>query len=282
MADLFSGMAEFGLGKLSSELEVYEKDKVTQNTENEAEVKPQICEADYVFDKTMTCPVCDQNFKTKTIKVGRVKLLTMDTDLRPRYQEVDSLKYDAVACPSCGYASLRKFYNSVTSGQIRTIKEKISENFKGINQELDVYTYDDAIARHKLALINSIVKNAKNSERAYTCLKTAWLIRGKRETLPSDTEKIEEVKEDLYKQEQEFIEKAYLGFKEAFSKETFPMCGMDEDTCTYLVSELARRSGEFDDASRWLSKLLVSRTASERLKEKGRDVKELIKAGKRD
>ena len=281
MAGLFSGMGEFGLDRLSSELEVYEKATEETKSEAEAQVK-QIQETDYIFDKTMVCPVCDQNFKTKTMKAGKVKLLSMDIDLRPKYQEVDSLKYDAIVCPACGYAALRKFYNMVTNGQIRAIKEKISVNFKGINQELETYTYDDAIARHKLALVNAIVKNAKDSERAYICLKTAWLIRGKRETLPEDTPNYEEEKRKLQEEEYQFLEKAYHGFKMAFPKDLFPMCGMDEDTCTYLVAELARRSGEFDDASRWISKLLVSRTANDRIKEKGRDVKELIRAGRTD
>ena len=281
MADLFSGMGEFGLDKLSSELEVYEKPAEETKTDAETQVK-QIQESDYIFDKTMVCPVCDQNFKAKTMKIGRVKLLSMDTDLRPKYQEVDSLKYDAVVSPACGFASLRNFYNTITTGQIRAIKEKVSANFKGINQDLEFYTYDDAIARHKLALVNAIVKNAKSSERAYICLKTAWLLRGKRETLPEDTANLEEEKSKLLQEECAFLEKAHQGFKAAFPKEPFPMCGMDEDTCTYLVAELARRSGEFEDANRWLSIVLTSRTANDRLKEKARTVKELAREGRRD
>ena len=54
------------------------------------------------------------------------------------------------------------------------------------------------------------------------------------------------------------------------------MCGMDETTVTYLVAELARRIGKYEEAGRWISQILVSRTASERLKDKAREVKELI------
>lgn len=282
MSNLFSGLEEFGLGKLSNDLEVFENKEVAQKKEDaETEAVPEFSEADILFDKTMTCPVCDQTIKARTIKTGRVKLLSADTDLRPRYQDVDSLKYDAIVCPNCGYAALRRFFSYMTSGQAKLVKEKISANFKGINQEMEVYSYDDAISRHKLALVNAIVKNSKLSERAYICLKTAWLLRGKRETLPKDTADYKNVTVQLQEEENDFIEKAYRGFKDAFAKESFPMCGMDEVTCTYLVADLARRSGEFDDASRWISRVLVSRNANDRIKEKARDIKELIREGNR-
>jgi len=281
MSNLFSGLEEFGLGQLSSDLEVYENKDDTPNKDGSAEdVVPEFSEADILFDKTMTCPVCDQTIKARTIKTGRVKLISADTDLRPKYQDVDSLKYDAIVCPKCGYAALRRFFSYMTSGQAKLVKEKISTNFRGINQEMEIYSYDDAIARHKLALVNAVVKNSKLSERAYICLKTGWLYRGKRENLPKDTPDYAQVVKQLEKEESAFIEKAYKGFKDAFAKESFPMCGMDEVTCTYLVADLARRSGEFDDASRWISRVLVSRNANERIKDKARDIKELIRESK--
>ncbi len=49
---------------------------------------------------------------------------------------------------------------------------------------------------------------------------------------------------------------------------------------TILVAELARKKGNLDEASRWVSRVLVSRDASERIKERARDIKELIKEGR--
>ena len=56
-------------------------------------------ETDYIFDKTYVCPVCDNEFKSKTVKAGKVHLIGADTDLRPKYKGIDSLKYDAILCP---------------------------------------------------------------------------------------------------------------------------------------------------------------------------------------
>ena len=46
----------------------------------------------------------------------------MDSDLRPKYQAMDSLKYDAVVCPNCGYAALNRFFNYMTDAQAKLIK----------------------------------------------------------------------------------------------------------------------------------------------------------------
>ncbi len=274
MAGILSGLEAFGLGNLSK-MEVYEKEEEKKGAESEV-VHHTVSEAELIFDKTYTCPVCDKMFKAKNVKAGKVKLNSMDSDLRPKYQSMDSLKYDAVVCPNCGYAALNRFFNYMTSVQAKLIKENISASFRGLPQEGEIYSYDDAIARHKLALVNTIVKRSKLSEKAYTCLKTAWLLRGKAETLSAETPDYVNVKKALKEEETEFLKNAYEGFQEAFSKEMFPMCGMDENTCTYLVGELARRLGHYEEASRWISRVLTARDANERIKAKAREAKEQI------
>ena len=277
MGGILSGLEAFGLGNLSN-MEVYEKEEEQSKKQAETVVAHKVSEEELIFDKTYTCPVCDKVFKAKNVKAGKVKLIAMDSDLRPKYQGMDSLKYDAVACPNCGFAALNRFFNYMTSVQAKLIRENISQNFRGLPQEGEIYSYDEAIARHKLALVNTIVKRSKLSEKAYTCLKTAWLIRGKYETMPAETPDYVNVKKALQTEEMEFLKNAYEGFQEAFSKEMFPMCGMDENTCTYLVGELARRLGHYEEASRWISKVLIARDANERIKAKAREAKELITA----
>ena len=275
MGGILSGLEAFGLGNLSN-MEVYEKEAEKEKKAAETVAQHKVTEEELIFDKTYTCPVCDKIFKAKNVKAGKVKLIAMDSDLRPKYQGMDSLKYDAVACPNCGYTALNRFFNYMTSVQAKLIRENISQNFRGLPQEGEIYSYDEAIARHKLALVNTIVKRSKLSEKAYTCLKTAWLIRGKCETMPAETPDYVNVKKELQAEENEFLKNACEGFQEAFSKEMFPMCGMDENTCTYLVGELARRLGHYEEASRWISKVLIARDANERIKAKAREAKELI------
>ena len=281
VANLFSGLEDFGLGNLS-DMSIYEEKEKETAGKTENKDKPSFQEEDIIFDKTFTCPVCDREFKTKQVKSGKVKLLKMDSDLRPVYQYIDPLKYDAIVCPLCGFSALNRFFKYVTGGQAQLIKKNISSNFKGMKESGPVFNYDDALARHKLALVNAIVKKSKTSERAYTCLKTAWILRGKAENLPKDTPNYQKQIQEMEKEELDFISKAYIGFDEAFSTESFPLCGMDESTMTLLMAELSRRLGKYDEASRWISRVLISKEASERIKEKARDIKEKIKEQKNE
>lgn len=279
MGSIFSGLEKFGLGKLDK-VQVFEEEEKKEASTPAEQGKVQqhtVTEADYLFDKTYVCPVCDAEFHSRKIRTGKVKLLSADTDLRPRYQDVDCLKYDAVVCPKCGYAALERFFKFMMPAQARMIRENITASFKGLQQaDENVYSYDEAIERHQLALLNAIVKKAKNSEKAYTCLKMAWLYRGKAENLPEDTPDRENVLKEAKQQEHELLVNAYEGFSTAFMKETFPMCGMDELTLTYLVAELARRVGDYENSNRWISKVLISRNANERIKNKAREIKELL------
>ncbi len=279
MDNLFSGLEEFGLGNLSN-INIYDEKEKEEDKDGNKKQQDTFSEEDILFDKTYSCPVCDSEFKSKSVKTGKVKLQSLDSDLRPRYQQADPLKYDAIMCTNCGYASLTRFFKYVTYTQADWIKKSISANYKSVTDTSSVYSYDDAIARHKMALVSSIVKKAKTSERAYTCLKTAWVLRGKAETLPKDTPDYRKVITQLNKEELEFISNAYEGFSEAYMKETFPMCGMDESTIGLLLAELARKIDKLDESSRWVSRILVSREANERIKDKAREIKELIKEGR--
>ena len=280
MANIFSGLESLGLGNLS-EMKLFEEKKKETAQGSAAKAQAEVKEEDLIFDKTFKCKVCDKEFKTKMVRTGKAKLLAQDSDLRPRYQTVDSLKYDAIVCPNCGFAALSRFFNYMTDAQAKLIKDNISFSFKGLPaEEGEIWSYDDAIVRHKLALVNTVVKRAKASEKAYTCLKLAWLLRGKSETLPADTQNLADVKKNLAEQEKEYIANAYEGFMDAFSKEQFPMCGMDEITMTYLVADLGRQIGKYDEALRMVARVLMSKNVSDRIKQKTVDLKELIREEK--
>lgn len=276
MGDIFSGLESMGFQGLSG-VKIYEEEKKDTQAQSEEEKKPVFVEADFLFDKKVQCPVCDKEFKAKTVKTGKPRLIGSDSDLRPKYAGIDSIKYDAMVCPNCGYAALSRFFSYMTSAQAKLIKENVSASFKGLSDSGDTYSYDDAINRHKLALLNTIVKKAKISERAYTCLKIAWLFRGKAENLAADTPDREAVLKDCKKNELDMISNAFEGFVVSRAKEDFPVCGMDESTFDYLIADLAIKLDKKDVAAKLLSAVIVSRTANPKLKEKARDLRDLLK-----
>lgn len=273
MSGLLSGLGQFGLGNLEN-MDLYEAPQKEEEIKKEVVVVVQ--EQDFLFDKTFTCPICDHEFKSRTVKIGKAKLVGTDMDLRPKYEQVDLLKYDIIMCPKCGYAALSRYFKFLTSPQAKRIKEMISKNFKPITTHNEIYTYDEALERYKLTLANAIVKMAKPSEKAYICLKTAWLLRGKAESLDKADAEYETKKKQIEEEEKKFLKNALDGFIAARQSESFPMCGMDEATVDYVISVTAIKFEQYDVASKLISQIIASSATNPRMKDKARDLKEQI------
>lgn len=275
MSDLLSGLAGLGLGDLA-DAEIYEEPKKEEESE-ENEENPELIEKDLVYDRTYECPVCDRKFTSKVMKTGKAKLIGTDLDLRPQYEGIDLVKYDVVVCPHCGFAALNRFFKPMPSVQVKLIREKISKNVKLKAYNGDIYTYDEAMERYQLALACAIVKQARAGEKAYICLKSAWLLRGMQEEM-NGQEQPDKVQIRKWKaEEREFLKNAMEGFITARQKESFPVCGMDEVTLDYLISVLAIRLGQCDLASKLIAGILISPSANPRMKDKARDLKDLLK-----
>jgi len=272
---IMSDLKHLGLGSLE-QVDIYEKDEnVKQKEKKQSAPAPKPLEKDLIYDKAYECPVCGTNFTAKIMKSSKARLIGTDQDLRPRYDVIDAVKYDVVLCPVCGYAALNRFFTNVSPGQKKLVMEKICSSVRITEYHDEVYSYREAMERYQLALANAVVKRVKASEKAYICLKSAWLIRGCREN-PTEEKRIESESGDLEKMEEEYLQHAFKGFLEARQSETFPMCGMNEVTLDYLMASLAMRFKKYDVAARMISAVLTSSSASSRVKDKVRDMKEQV------
>jgi hypothetical protein len=243
-----------------------------------AAAAPVAKEEDYLLERSIKCPLCDSMTKVKTVKNGRVKQLETDNVLRPIFKDIDANKYGVSVCTTCGYAALHSSFKPLPSAQAKLIKEKISAGFDGSSFETTdpTYSYDMAIERYKLALINSVVKKGKVSERANICLRIGWVMRGKKENLDKNNPNYKVMFEDCQKQEDEFLKNAFEGFLKATMSEDYPMCGMDESTVDFLITNLAIHFKKYDIASKTLARILASPSATRRIKDKAYDLKEQI------
>lgn len=271
---LLSGLGSLGLGNLEDAV-LYEKEE-KQETAQEKQAAQVTKEADMLFDKTYVCPVCDQEFKAKTIRAGKIRMLGTDMDLRPKYENIDMMKYETIVCPHCGYAALSRYFKYMTAMQLKLIREGICANYHPRSLDGDVYTHEQALERYKLTLANAIVKKAKASEKAYICLKTGWLIRGMGEALDPAEKDYEKKKKAYATMERDYLKNALDGFISACQSESFPMCGMDEVTVDYLVAILALECEEYALSKNLLGKVITSPTANSRVKDKARDAKDLL------
>lgn len=275
---ILSGLKQLGLDDLGDK-KLFEEEKNTAKQIKKESVVQEVHktqEKDFVYDKSYECPVCHRPFTAKTMKSSKARMTGMDQDLRVHYNGIDSVKYDVVLCPACGYAALTRYFTDITPGRAKIIKEQISPKAHITHYENEVYSYEEAIERYQLALANALVKKCKDSEKAYICLKSAWLMRGYAESLREEEAPDEALIAELESQELEYIDNAYEGFMKARQSENCPMCGMDSVTIDYLIAALALRLKHYDVAGRLIAGVLTAPNAKTHVKDKARDIKEQI------
>ncbi len=284
MANILSGLANLGLAGLEN-VNLYETEdkKAEPKPKEEPPVFKEHDEREYVFGKSHSCPVCYNDFKAPTVRQSKLRSKGADSDLRPRFAGIDPLKYDVIVCPKCGYAALGRFFDTLTPPQAKLVKEGISRTFRSIRSPKDVYKYDDAFTNYQLALGNAVVKRGKASEKAYLCLKMAWLLRGKKEAWDSGYEPYQgdsyaKDVEELNQDELELLKNAVEGFMNARQTETFPMCGMDENTLDYIIAVSAMKVEKYDIVSQMLNSLLGKAGLNSRMKDMCIELKEQLKA----
>lgn len=243
-----------------SKIDLYDSNK---KSETDSTKKSHVVKVENIYDKTITCPVCKKESKIKMAKKFAAKIDKKDTDFMIYYSGVNLLFYEITYCPECGYAALSNYFNRLQSRQIDLIKKNISVNWtkKNFGEIKDV---DTAIQLFKLALLNTVVKDGKASEKALLCLKLSWLYR-----LKGDKEN-----------EKDCQQKALDGFNIAYENEYFPIAGLDKWNLIYLLGELNRRIGNNSEALRCFSEILISPDVKSNLKDRVRDLKDMINSEK--
>lgn len=262
MSNLFSGLEELGFGNLKN-IDIFnDAEKAKSKKQEKDKEESQI---DMLYDKTYDCPVCCTQFKSKTVKTGKARLVKLDTDFMPIYDKINPLFYDVIICPRCGYGAMINYFNKIRQFQVKLVLDNITTKYKPKTYP-DVYDIDVAIERFKYSLLNSIIKDAKNSEKAYNCLKIAWMYRLKGDTI----------------NENKFLEQAFIGLRQAFETESPPYFGVDQFSLMYLIGECARRLGNDSEALIWFGKVIVSNNVKPKLKDLAREQKDIIKNSKPD
>lgn len=282
MDKILSGLAKFGLDeKLINNLFEDETSHGKKDEEpiSSKEVDP-LKETDYLLLKSVRCPICDSAFRTPVIKTGRARRKEPDLDLRPRFEGIDTNKYDIASCPKCGFTAMHRYFDHLAPVQVKLIREGVTSKFKTppakAITELEEVSYDTAIELYKVALYTAVVKKAKTSERAYICLKLAWLLRGKMEELSVDKENNKAEIEACQTEYNTFYEQAFDGFVKAMSSESYPMAGMDQSTVDLLIAAMAYNLSRYEYSARFVSELIVSRTVPSNIKKRAHDLKEKI------
>ena len=236
-------------------------------------------EEEYIFDKKMTCVVCDKPFTTKVLKSNRARRLGSDADLRPRFEHIDTIKYGICSCPNCGYSAMHSAFSHLSPRQINNIKEQVCTHFLPEDRSgWSSYTYDQAIRMHEMALQCSEAKLAKNGEKAYLHMLMAWLYREKEKE--AETITVEELREmetkKCHEQADEHYLAAFEGFQQAMMNEMFPIMGLNQPTLEYIIAYMAFYFGKLEVAAKLIGSVLTTSSASRNVKDRALELKDEI------
>lgn len=261
LAGVFDGLEKFGLDTvIDKEVDIFETTTKKGEEEKKTETSNAFNIDNYIYSKEFKCPVCRKSFQTYVVKWSKVKLEQVEYDLRPIYSPINHLFYDILSCSSCGYTALSQVFDKITEREAGFVYEQLRPHYKHKDYPKEPSIHE-VIDRYKLALLNAAVKKAKNGEKAFLCTKLTWLYR---------------IKGDELENEQKFATLAIRGFMKALEEEHTPIMGMEEVTLLYLIAALSSFMGNYKNALKILSSLIVSKKASQRLKDKSRDLRDHI------
>lgn len=191
---------------------------------------------DALYSKKVICPICGKQFSSMKAKVNSCKVEKKDEDFCVHYVDNNPLYYEVFVCPFCAYSATENSFKDITEAEIKLLKDAFSG--RTVSRSFCTQrTLNDAIAACKLAIHTAELRKAKSSTLAGLCLKLAWLYR-----FAGD------------KHEETFLKYALKNYLEAFDNEGLPIGNLDEISMLYLLGELSRRVGKYNDAVVWFGK----------------------------
>ncbi|MCL1988750.1 MAG: DUF2225 domain-containing protein [Firmicutes bacterium] len=261
--EIFSGLDKFGLSEIINKIEIntifYDLGKLKTPEVQPAEPAPvaNFAAKDYLYIKKMTCPICKKEAIATGVRETRVRMEQVEIDLHVKSKPLDPIFYDIVICDSCGYTTTKPLFSEpVKEIQMKLVLQNITPVFKKVEYP-QLLTIDMAIERYKLALLNTIIRQTSSGEKAYFCMKLAWLLR---------------VKGDIANRNN-FAKLAISAFNMALANESLPIMALSGDTIFYVMAAFYSFLEDYDESLKLLSTVVVSKTASDKLKDHARDLK---------
>ena len=238
-------------------------------------------ENDMLYDKKHTCPVCDRDFMTKTLKIGKAKAGGMDPDMRQRYVNIDPIKYRIIECPVCGYADMDTTFENVNRMEKEALREKCVKLYNSVPVTEGAREYDIAYRYYKSAIRCDLIRGAKSGKRGYTALYTAWLLRGWREMLTEMGEEIHESDPMNEAEELKLLKYVYGNFKEAELHEGFPISGMSEEVFDIVMAAIACKLEKKSDAGQYILRALHEKNLKGILRNHAENLMDMIKSSEK-
>ncbi|WP_425059589.1 hypothetical protein SCACP_01800 [Sporomusa carbonis] len=199
--------------------------------------------AEPTYSVEKECPICKQKFSVTRVRSRQV-MVKQDSDFCAYFKDVNPYYYTVWVCSNCGYAAADTYFDDISVAAKDKIAKFLSQRTVNVNFSGE-RTREQAIATYKLALFFADLIAAPASRLAELYLKLGWLYREGQDT---DEEKTSLIKAGEY-------------YEQALMRERLPIGNLSEAAVTYLIGELARRTGQTEKALVYLSKVVSSPAA---------------------
>lgn len=193
-------------------------------------------ELEPLYQIKVTCIHCQNEFSTSRVRPSFKRAVRTDTDFCGYYQKENPDYYVVRVCPSCGFASTENSVSRLTDRQNALFEEAIGSRFNQKNYG-GHRNWDDALETYKLALICAQTIGETDRIIASLLHHIAWLYRYKTNV----------------EQEKRFLEYSLEAYIRVYENEGV---GGSDARLMYLIGELYRRVGKYNDAVKWFGRVI--------------------------
>lgn len=193
-------------------------------------------EVEPLFRVKVNCLYCEKIFETSRVRPSFKRSTGTDTDFCIHYKDINPEYYVVRVCQFCGYSSTENFSETLSAVQRIAFEEKVKNNWS-MRDYTGERNWEEALQTYKLALVCAQVRGEKIRVIAGLLHHIAWLYREKGNV-------------ELETKFLEFALKAYVTLYESEASE------LNNARLMYLMGELNRRLGKYNDAVKWFGKVI--------------------------
>lgn len=196
------------------------------------------------FPKEIECPVCGGKFETLKVRQAAVQMEKQDSDFCVHYRTINPLFYQIWACQTCSFAGEENDYELSPHIKEDKLKAHVGTMFKKWGQPdlCDERDLDSAMTSYRLAIDWGLFLHRSNFKIGSYYLRMAWMNRD----------------EDV-STEKEMLEKGVSYYRKGYETELEMPRNLGEIGVAYLIGELYRRLGEYQEAGQWFGRVLQQR-----------------------
>ncbi|HEY2492837.1 MAG TPA: DUF2225 domain-containing protein [Paenibacillus sp.] len=189
-----------------------------------------------LYSIQVSCSFCEHGFMTSRVRPSFKKSIRTDSDFCAYYKNENPDFYVVRVCPKCGFASTENSADRLSDAQKKTFEGKMSRRWieRDFGGRRD---WETALETYKLALL--CAQTIGDTERiiASNLQHIAWLYRYQGD----------------YEQEQRFLKYCLDSYIHVYEVEGV---GANNARLLYLIGELNRRVGNFNEAVKWFSRVI--------------------------